>query len=266
MVDLRDRKTVDELLRDTQPEIIFHMSSLADGARNMDLVAPIFEAEVVVAINVMMAATAHSIERLIMCGSLEEPDKGSPPSSPYAAAKAASRLYAEMFHLLNKTPIVSTRIFMSYGPGQPLWKFIPYAMGSLARNEPLRVASPDRMVDWIYAADVAEGLLATAIAPGLEGRSVDIGSGRLVAIREVVEHLRSIIASKASLEVDLASPRPFEEIKVSDAAKTKSLTGWEAHTSLEEGLMRTYAAFPWVASPASSRVTEQIRDQIRSVS
>jgi nucleoside-diphosphate-sugar epimerase len=241
---------VKELIREVRPQIIFHMSSLATGARGMDFVAPIFEAEVVAALNVVMATANRPIERLIMCGSMEEPKLGTPPNSPYAAAKAASRLYADLFHVLYDTPIVNTRIFMAYGPGQAPAKFIPQAIDALARNEPLRVVSADRMIDWIYAADVAEGLLAPAVAPGLEGRSVDIGSGRLVAVRDILKHLHLIVAPKASRKVDFVAPRLVEEISMSDTAETKRLTGWEVRTSLEEGLRRTYAA--WLEFSASS--------------
>jgi nucleoside-diphosphate-sugar epimerase len=248
---------VSGLMHEVQPEIIFHMSSMATGARDMDLVAPVFEAEVVAALNVMIAAADQPIERLVMCGSLEEPEMGNPPSSPYAAAKAASRLYAQLFYLLYKTPIVCTRIFMAYGPGQLRSKFIPYAISALARNEPLRVASPDRMIDWVYAADVAEGLLAAAIEPGIEARSVDIGSGRLVAIGDILQYLRSIVVPGAPVKVDFVAPRPFEETRVANAAETKRLTGWEAQIPLEEGLNRTYASFRWVAPPASTTIARR---------
>jgi hypothetical protein len=37
-------------------------------------------------------------------------------------------------------------------------------------------------VDWIFVDDVVEGLLRLAETPGVEGRTVDIGSGALVGI------------------------------------------------------------------------------------
>ena len=34
--------------------------------------------------------------------------------------------------------------------------------------------------DWVYVGDVIEGFLAAAIAPGIDGKSIDLGTGSLV--------------------------------------------------------------------------------------
>ncbi len=61
----------------------------------------------------------------------------------------------------------------------------------MLRDEPLKIASPDRKVDWIYVEDVVRGLLAVAAAPGMEGNRSILGSGELVEIRDLIFHLQS---------------------------------------------------------------------------
>ena len=64
------------------------------------------------------------------------------------------------------------------------WSSCPSSGG-----ESLPLSSGARAVDWVHVDDVTRGLEAAAAAPDLEGRTVDLGSGRLVTIREVVERI-----------------------------------------------------------------------------
>jgi nucleoside-diphosphate-sugar epimerase len=96
-------------------------------------------------------------------------------------------------------------------------------------------------VDWVYGADVADGLLAAATAAGVEGRTVDLGSGTLVPIREVVEQLVELIDPTLRPEMAAASDRPLEPVRVGRADEAAAAIGWRASTPLAEGLARTVA-------------------------
>jgi nucleoside-diphosphate-sugar epimerase len=73
-----------------------------------------------------------------------------------------------MFHHLYRFPIVMTRIFMVYGPGQPIKTLIPHSITRMLPDETLSIGSPERKVDWIYGDDLVRGLLAVASTPGSE--------------------------------------------------------------------------------------------------
>ena len=123
--------------------------------------------------NLLVAATRAGCRRVVLAGSMEEPDlaAGEAPGSPYAAAKAAQSLYARFFRALYGAPVVTARIFMVYGPGQrDLSKVVPYAILRGLEGQPAELASGARPVDWIHVDDVARGLVALAEAPGIEGR------------------------------------------------------------------------------------------------
>ncbi len=124
-----------------------------------------------------MACTEIGCHRIVLAGSLEEPDldQGSgPPSSPYAAAKWASNAYARMFHDLYQTPVVTAKLFMVYGPEQNPRFLIPHVISSLLEGVAPKVSSGNRSVDWIYVDDVVSGLLAMADAPDIEGGTIDL--------------------------------------------------------------------------------------------
>ena len=75
------------------------------------------------------------------------------------------------FHDLYGHPVVVARLFMVYGPGQwALSKLIPSTILTLLRGEAPKVSSGERPVDWVYIDDVVDGILACAVASGVEGQ------------------------------------------------------------------------------------------------
>jgi nucleoside-diphosphate-sugar epimerase len=183
------------------------------------------------------------VARLVMAGSLEEPtpDRAWPtPHSPYAAAKLGAGAYARMCHALYGTPVVWPRLFMVYGPAQPdVRKLVPYVTTSLLHDESPELSSGSRPVDWIYIDDVVDALLAAAVADGVEGRTFDVGSGRLVPIRHVVEEIARLCDAKVAPHFGTVPERPLEQVRVADVAPTAAYLGWRAQTPLEEGLRKT---------------------------
>jgi nucleoside-diphosphate-sugar epimerase len=78
---------------------------------------------------------------------------------------------------------------MTYGPGQALAELVPSVTLALLRGERPKVSSGTVGADWMYTADVVEGFIAAATAPGIEGEAIDLGTGTLVPIRKVVERI-----------------------------------------------------------------------------
>jgi nucleoside-diphosphate-sugar epimerase len=248
--DLADEGFVRRLVAESRPEVVFHLASEVTGARDPAAVLPTLRANLASTVHLLLAVQEAGCRRLVLAGSMEEPEAGSPgetppaPSSPYAAAKLGAGAYARMFHALWGTPVVTARVFMVYGPGQrDLAKLVPYVTLSLLRGERPALSSGARPVDWVYVDDVVEGLLALAVAPGVEGLRLDLGSGELVTVRAVAERLAALARSAspaAELGLGERPDRPFEQVRRADVEETRELTGWRPRVDLSEGLRRTW--------------------------
>ena len=241
--DLSDSTTARELVQTIKPHVIFHLASHVMGARSLENVLPTFRSTLFSTVNIMAAAGEVGCRRIVLTNSLEEPDPGDPapiPSSPYAAAKWASSGYARMFHALYQLPVVVLRLFMVYGPAQrDLGKLIPYVTLCLLRGESPRLTSGRRDVDWIYVEDVVDGIIAAAQANDVEGKTIDIGSGELVPIRTVVEHLVRLTNPTVQPSFDALPERPLEQIRAANTAVSLVQIGWRPKTALKEGLEKT---------------------------
>ncbi len=241
--DISSIEAVRELFERIKPDVIYHLASHVMGAPNLEHVLPTFRNNLQTSVNLLVAAAECGCARLVLTGSLAEPEptKGEAfPSAPYAASKWASSAYGRMFHSLYNVPVVLARVFMVYGPAQKdLSKLIPYVTLSLLQGKSPEITSGQRLVDWIYVSDVIDGYLALAETDGIEGVTVEIGSGELTSIHEVVRQIGDLVGSRVSPEFGVLPDRPMEPVRIADIAQTFRTIGWKPATSLSDGLRKT---------------------------
>ena len=243
--DVAEIDSVRMLFRKVQPATVYHLASHVMGAPDLQHVLPTFRANLQSSVNLLTAAAETGCGRLVMTGSLAEPEPSRGemfPVAPYAAAKWASSGYARMFHALYGVPVVLARVFMVYGPAQKdLSKLIPYSILSLLQGRSPAISSGERLVDWIYVDDVVEAYLALADSPGIEGRTVEIGSGKLISIREIVGRVAHLVGRGIEPTFGALPDRPMEPVRIAAVEQTREMIGWSPKTQLTQGLSRTIA-------------------------
>jgi UDP-glucose 4-epimerase len=241
-VDLVNLQATRELIRTVRPDRTFHLASVATGSRDFGIVLPLMQNNFITAFNLLLATTENGAGRIVLAGSVEEPDgQDLLPCSPYAAAKIAASNYARMFEALYQTKVVMPRIAMVYGPGQlDLTRLVPYVTTAFLRGERPKLTSGTRLVDWIFVDDVIDGLIACARASGADGRTVHLGSGEFCSIREIVQHLRELIPGAPDPLFGAVPDRPLERQVKADVAAS-DVIGWTPSTTLQAGLRRTVA-------------------------
>ncbi len=233
---------IDRIAAGVRPEVIFHLASEVSGDRNRAQVLTMLQNNLLGSVHLLNAAAQHQA-KIILAGSMEEPQASEAPCSPYAAAKGAACDYGRMYHALYGVDVVMARIFMVYGPGQQdQRKLVPYAINLLSQGQSPRLSSGQRLVDWIYVDDVVEGLLTLGAQPSLGGQTLDLGSGRQVTIRQLVEQLAELIAPTTDVQFGALSDRPLETTAVANIQRTARLCGWQPQTALVDGLRKTVHA------------------------
>ena len=242
-VDLTDRTAVSNMLQRLTPDVVFHVSGHVTGSQSLEEVEPTFSRNLVSTVHLLTSAAEAGRCRVLLAGSMHEPARDDPdpiPVSPYAASKWACTAYARMFHQLYELPVVIARPMMAYGPGQ--WdrtKLLPYVITSLLNGISPSVSSGTRMLDWVFVDDVVAGMMTLSMTPVTYGRAVDLGSGQLTSIRDIVEEVVGIIGSTTPIAFGTVPDRLFERSRSARSQETQELTGWAARTPLSDGLRKT---------------------------
>ncbi len=170
------------------------------------------------------------------------------PQSPYSASKIGADMMALSFHHAFDLPVTVVRPFNTYGPRQSARAVIPTILSQLhagQRQVKLGATTPTR--DFNYVDDTARGFMAVARCEQAVGDVVNVGSGREIAIGDLVELLVEITGAEAEVVTDEARIRPeASEVErlLADSTRAREWAGWAPEVTLEEGLARTSA---WIA-------------------
>ena len=125
---------------------------------------------------------------------------------------------------------IYARIFRVYGCGSR--DVVSRWVRAALSGQDIEVYNKQNCFDFIFARDVAEGLLRLAENPNAEG-AVNLGSGAARSIQEVLDCIGENVGQ---LRIrDHGIKEPFEA-SCADLTKLKQVTGWTPPTRLEEGI------------------------------
>jgi len=163
--------------------------------------------------------------------------------SPYAATKVAADQLTLAYHRSYGLPAVILRPFNTYGPRQSARAVLPTMIRQLlAGRTEVRLGRLDPRRDLTYVADTVDGFVRAAVAAGVDGATIQLGTGRSESIGELFAIACRLVGVDAVPVEDAERLRPdASEVLVlqSDPSVARDLLGWHATTSLEDGLRRT---------------------------
>ncbi|HID88728.1 MAG TPA: NAD-dependent epimerase/dehydratase family protein [Anaerolineae bacterium] len=169
----------------------------------------------------------------------------------YSDAKAIDEYFA-FAYAKKGLPVTVVRYFNAYGPrldplgyGSVVARFFTQAL----RGEPLTVYDDGNQTRcFTYVADTVEGTILAGTVKEASGMVFNIGSSRETSIRSLAQMVKELTGSSSEIvyvPYTSAYGPHFEEARrrVPDTTRAKEVLGFEARTSLEEGLRRTLAWF-----------------------
>jgi nucleoside-diphosphate-sugar epimerase len=141
--------------------------------------------------------------------------------------------------------IVRVRAANIYGPRARFdparSNFIPALIRKVAdRLDPLEVwGSPEVTRDVIYSGDFGETIARLLETEAIGGKVFNVGSGRGVAVGEVVTALLRVAGSQDTRVVYTASGPTSTRCRILNSDRLREVLHWVPMTSLEEGLRET---------------------------
>lgn len=252
-LDITDATDVRERFDAIRPEIVYHLAALSHVGESWDAPAMTLRVNAEGTLNVLLAAHAAGVRRVVVVGSSDEYGAVLPdelpvseatrlrPNTPYAASKAAAEIIAQQHTRGGGVETVCVRAFNHTGPGQPDRFVIPAFATRIARAERddadhILVGNLASERDFSDVRDVVRAY-ALAAARGAAGSVYNVCSGRARSMREIVELLIAESGRPLKLVDDPALMRPVDTPRiVGDASRLREATGWEPRIPLEETL------------------------------
>ena len=251
-LDLCDAEAVAGLVREVRPTEVIHLAARIRA----DSLADYLAVNVLGTENLYRALAADGAAadvRVVQAGSAAIYGKVRPedlpigedrplaPVTPYALSKAAQDELACLTHPQAGLGVVRARIFNMIGPGQPE-NLVPMAFVqqlAAVRNgqaDRLLVGNVEPRRDFLDVRDVV-GALDALLGRGGAGCAYNVGSGRDVAIGELVTMLLEVEGLEVPVEVDPSRVRPVDVACVrADVSRIRKATGWQAGIGVRESL------------------------------
>jgi UDP-glucose 4-epimerase len=224
-----------------------------------------FETNIGGTLNVLLAARAAGVERVIYTSStsvygnprylpINEDDHLS-LLTPYAVSKLAGENYCLAFYESYGLPTTAVRYSNIFGPGQDaanpycgvVAKFIE---ALLAGRAPMIHGDGDQTRDFTFVADAVDATVRAATSERAIGEVFNVGTGIETRVNQLAEILIRITGARVTPEH--INRRDVDNIRrrVVNIEKTRRALRWVPEVTLEEGLKRT---LEWQTRTAAER-------------
>lgn len=254
-VDMTKKEQVQALIASVKPDEIYHLAAHTSPAESFKDPEGTLMNNILSELHLFQAVKETNPQARVLTISTAEIyggvspsdlpiDEDTPlrPGSPYAVSKIAQDYLGFQFYQSEKLQIIRVRPFNHIGPGQVAKFVVPSFAKQIAeiekgKQEPvMKVGNLEGKKDFTDVRDIVKAY-ALLMEKGEAGDVYNLGSGKSVAIKTILDTLLSFTKTSISVERDDALYRPLDTPEViCDATKIMDLTGWKPEIPLEQSL------------------------------
>jgi len=242
-----------------RPQIVYHLAAFFANQNSVDYPEKDLMVNGMGTLRVFEYCAMCAVERVIYASSgcsiygseaplpLKEDFVSLHLTTPYQITKMLGELYANFFSHHWDLPVVKTRFFNSFGPGEVpgqyrnvIPNFVYWAM--LGRPLPLTGTGSETR-DFTFVGDIVDALLRAAYFEEAIGKEMNIASAREVSIGTLAEKVNERVGNRAG--ITRAKPRIWDTKKrlLASVERANQLLGYEPKVGFDAGLDATVEWF-----------------------
>ena len=245
--NLADTQTISKLPK--AAEFVLHLAGQSSGEMSFDDPVADLEKNTISTMHLIRYGIGANISKLVYASSMsvygnvpDAPigeDEHVAPLSCYGVGKLAAENYLNVF--CKQLSSVSLRMFNVYGPGQDMTNLRQgmvsiYLAQALTNKHIVVKGSLERFRDFIYIDDVVEAWFRAATFAGVEGNTINIGTGVRTTVAQVLEAVK---ANVVGTTVEVIDPTPGDQNGIfADTARMRALLGMSDFVQLTDGVKR----------------------------
>lgn len=211
------------------------------------------------ALRTLMQARKHGVTRFVYAASgaglhgngLELPLRDDAYSmhlrTPYQVTKMLGELYCNYFFYQFGLPVVKTRFFNCYGPGELPGKYrnvIPNFIYSALKREPLPVlGTGEETRDFTFIDDIIDGVLRAGYYEQAIGQTVNLASGLETSIRELACLINTFTENNAGIIFKAVRKWDIDTRRLASIQFARECLEYQPRVSLNDGLLQTISWF-----------------------
>ncbi|NJL92775.1 MAG: NAD-dependent epimerase/dehydratase family protein [Anaerolineae bacterium] len=246
VLDLHDPNAVTAVVRQVQPEWIFHLAAHGAYSWQRDLHAMI-QTNFLATVHLVNACLETGFEAFVHTGSSSEygvkdhaPSERTwlEPNSHYAVTKAAATLFCRFTAQQVRVHLVTLRLYSVFGPYEAPGRLMPTLIWYGLRGQLPPLVDPTIARDYVYVDDVNEAFLLAASRLEQElGAVYNVGTGVQTSLREVVTAAQQMMDIPAEPQWGSMPNRAWDATTwVADSSAIRTALGWQPRYTLPQGL------------------------------
>ena len=276
-MDVSARDTMERLFDDRDFDIVLHLAAQVSNIISHQDPWLDFRTNVGGTLNVLEQVQRHQVPRLLYASSMAvygacgdapvSEDAPTRPLSPYGVSKlAAEQLIhnaARESKATSPLSVTSLRMFNVYGPLQsldnPYQGVVSVFINNVLEGKPITLfGDGEQTRDFVHIDDVIRCWMAALESRHVDGSRLNVGSGKSSSINELIDAVVAGFGMTTEEYTVLREPElPGDQRAVrADTTKTRDLLGWQAESSLADGLRSTVE---W-AKASGSATQEDVAD------
>lgn len=214
-----DAASINDAIREAAPDIVVNLlgAGLSDPGVDQQVMESM-NSSVPLGLAQSIMATNPSIQLIHAASSTEQPSASGEFESDYSRTKAAGTQALTEFARESYQAVTILRIHNTYGFNQPGNRFVASVIDRCLVGEPVALAYPDRVRDFIHVDDVSAALVDACRAPSQGLREFEVGTGTGTALIDVAR----MVAIESGVGPDLITQTPrvdHHPITVADPGK-----------------------------------------------
>ena len=263
------------------PEIVYHLAAFFANQNSIDYPEKDLHVNGFGTLKVLEYSKLCKVERFIYASSgcsiygsaaplpLKEEFMSMDLSSPYQITKMLGELYCNFFYHHYDLPVVKTRFFNSYGPGEVPGQYrnvIPNFIYWAMKGKTLPITGTgEETRDFTYVGDLVDGLLRAGYYERAVGQEFNLASGRETKIIDLANMINEITGNKAGIKFVSRRKWDTKSRLLASVDKAKELVGYEPKTPFEDGLKETIKWFreKWDNIERSARFEPGVSSAVR---
>lgn len=242
-----------------KPQIVFHLAAFFANQNSIDHPESDLMVNGMGTLRLLEYSQLSKIDRFVYASSgcsiygstaplpLREEFMSLNLSTPYQITKMLGELYCNFFFNHHELPVVKTRFFNSYGPGEVPGQYrnvIPNFIFWALHGKPLPITGTgEETRDFTYVLDIVDGLLRGGHYEQAIGQEFNLASGKETNIVGIANLINEITQNKAGINFLNRRKWDTKSRLLASIDRAKELIGYQPSTDFNEGLSNTIQWF-----------------------